>query len=227
MLKREIKKSILEIKERQEKLLIEQELVESRIMMIFESRSNIKNFKKLPKQKQQKMAYSLFEEIGYMEEQGLINEQVWDFLSKIFGNSIGGITQTIVEPLVDSLLSTLGLKGFFKDSLVSFLTKNPLRLGKALKSCEELTKLVAESLSEAVFMMIQRETGLSGQGYTFLRNTLLDTVKDTKFIQGLETQLSTTVCDLFEKMNDKASDVYGKLKTDMSEGGSLIGLMPK
>ena len=37
MLKKEIKKSILEAKERKEKLLIEQKLVESRIMMIIES----------------------------------------------------------------------------------------------------------------------------------------------------------------------------------------------
>ena len=73
MLKKEIKKSILETKERKEKLLIEQKLVESRIMMIIESKDNIKKFKTLSEEKQQKIAYSLFEEIGYLEEQGLIN----------------------------------------------------------------------------------------------------------------------------------------------------------
>jgi hypothetical protein len=205
MLKKEIKKSILETKEKKEKLLIEQKLVESRIMMIFESKSNIKNFKKLSEQKQQKMAYALFEEIGYLEEQGLMNEQVWDFLGKIFGNSIGGIAQTIVEP--------------------SFITSNPLRLAKALKSCEELTKLIAESLTEAVVMMIQREKGLSGQGYTFIRNALGGAVKDYKFVESLEKQLSSTVCSVFDKMNDKASDVYGKLKTSVSDGGGLNGLI--
>ena len=65
MLKKEIKKSILETKERKEKLLIEQKLVESRIMMIIESKDNIKKFKRLSEEKQQKMAYALFEEIGY------------------------------------------------------------------------------------------------------------------------------------------------------------------
>jgi hypothetical protein len=60
MLKKEIKKSILETKERKEKLLIEQKLVESRIMMIIESKDNIKKFKRLSEEKQQKMDYALF-----------------------------------------------------------------------------------------------------------------------------------------------------------------------
>ena len=225
MLKKEIKKSILETKERKEKLLIEQKLVESRIMMIIESKDNIKKFKTLSEEKQQKIAYSLFEEIGYLEEQGLMNEQVWDFLGKIFGNSLGGVAQTIVEPLVNSLLSSIGLGGYFKDFLVSFITSNPLRLAKALKSCEELTKLIAESLTEAVAMMIQREKGLSGEGYSFIRNALGGAVKDYKFIESLEKQLSSTVCSLFGKINDKASDVYGKLKTDISDGGGFGGLI--
>ena len=227
MLKKEIKKSILETKERKEKLLIEQKLVESRIMMIIESKDNIKKFKTLSEEKQQKMAYALFEEFGYLEEQGLMNEQVWDFLGKIFGNSLGGIAQTIVEPLVNSLLGSIGLGGYFKDFLVSFITSNPTRLAKALKSCDELTKLVAESLSEAVFMMIQRQQGLEGQGYTFLRNALGGAVKDTKFIQSIEGQIGGIVCQLFGKMNDKASGVYDKLKTDVTSGdlGGVGGLL--
>ena len=225
MLKKEIKKSILETKEKKDKLLIEQKLVESRIMMIIESKDNIKKFKRLSEEKQQKMAYALFEEIGYLEEQGLMNEQVWDFLGKIFGNSLGGIAQTIVEPLVNSILSAIGLGGYFKDFLVSLITTSPLRLAKALKSCEELTKLIAESLSEAVAMMIQNEKGLSGSGYTFIRNALGGAARDTKFIANLEKNLSSTVCSLFGKMNDKASDVYGKLKTDVSNGGGLGGLL--
>jgi hypothetical protein len=109
-----------------------------------------------------------------------------DFLGKIFGNSLSGVAQTIVEPMVNSLLSGIGLEGYFKDFLVSFITSNPTRLATALKSCDELTKLVAAALSEAVFMMIQRQQGLEGQGYTFLRNALGGAVKDYKFVESLE-----------------------------------------
>jgi len=227
MLKNKIKRSIIETKERKEKLLIEQRLVESRIMMIVESESNAKNFHSLSEEKQQKIMYSLLAEINYLDEQGMINEQLWDFLGKIFGNSFGGAVETIVEPLVNSLLSSLGLGGYFKNFLVSFITTNPLELAKALKSCEALTTLIANSLSEAVFMMIQKDKGLSGDGYTFIRNALGGVVKDTKFANSLEKQLSGIVCELFGKMNDKASGVYDKLKTGMADSGGLGGLLDK
>jgi len=227
MLKNKIKRSIIETKERKEKLLIEQKLVESRIMMIVESESNTKNFHRLSEEKQQKIMYSLLAEINYLDEQGMINEQLWDFLGKIFGNSFGGAVETIVEPMVNSLLSSLGLGGYFKNFLVSFITTNPLELAKALKSCEALTTLIANSLSEAVFMMIQKDKGLSGDGYTFIRNALGGVVKDTKFANSLEKQLSGIVCELFGKMNDKASGVYDKLKSGMADSGGLGGLLDK
>lgn len=225
MLDKNIKKAILETKEKKEKLLIEEKLVKGRIMMIFESQKNIDNFHSLSKVKQEKIAYKLLEEINYLQETNLLNEQLMDFLGKIFGNSLGGIFQTVAEPLVNSLLSGIGLGGYFKDFLVSFITTNPARLAKAMKSCEELTKLIAEALSEAVFMMIQRQQGLEGQGYTFLRNALGGAVKDYGFIQSIEKQISGIVCELFGKMNNKASGVYDKLKTDVTSGG-IGGLIP-
>ena len=227
MLQKKIKKSLIEAKNKKESILIEQKLIKNRIMMIFENEDNIKNFKSLPKSKREKIAYKLFEEINYLQETNILNEQLMDFLGKIFGNSLGGVAQTIVEPMVNSLLSGIGLEGYFKDFLVSFITSNPTRLATALKSCDELTKLVAEALSEAVFMMIQRQQGLEGQGYTFLRNALGGAVKDTKFIQSIEGQISGIVCQLFGKMNDKASGVYDKLKTDVTSGdlGGIGGLL--
>ena len=219
-----IKRSIIETKEKKEKLLIEQKLVESRIMMIVESESNAKNFHRLSEEKQQKMMYSLLEEIRYLDEQGMVNENLMDFLGKIFGNSFGSAVETIVEPLVNSILDSIGLGGYFKDFLVSSLTTNPLELSRALKSCNDLTKLVASSLSEAVFMMIQKDNGLSGSGHTFLKNALGGAVQDTKFSSTLEKQLSTVVCDLFGKMTNKASDVYDKLKTNISDSGGGVSL---
>jgi hypothetical protein len=225
MLQKKIKKSLIEAKNRKESILIEQKLIKNRIMMIVENEDNIKNFKSLPKSKQEKIAYKLFEEINYLQETNILNEQLMDFLGKIFGNAFGGIAQTIVEPMVNSLLSGIGLEGYFKDFLVSFITSNPTRLAKALKSCDELTKLVAESLSEAVFMMIQRQQGLEGQGYTFLRNALGGAVKDTAFIKSIETQISGIVCQMFGKMTDKASGVFDKLKSEDGSQG-LGGILP-
>ena len=68
MLEKQIKKAILEAKDNKEKFLIEENLVKSRILMIIESKDNIKNFNKLPKKKQEKIAYSLLEEINFLTE---------------------------------------------------------------------------------------------------------------------------------------------------------------
>jgi hypothetical protein len=225
MLKKDIKKSLIETKEKQEKLLIEQKLINSRIMMIIESKDNLKNFHLLSEEKKFKMSYSIFEEIGYIEEQGLMTEQVWDFLGKIFGSSVGSIAQTMVEPIVNSILSAMGLGGYFKDFLVSLFTKNPLKLAKALTNCEELTKLIAQSLAEAVAMMILRQQGLEGKGYAFLRNALGDVANDTKFAQNIEKQISGIVCGIFGKMNDKASNVYTKLKSSTGGESGIGGLL--
>ena len=224
MLKKDIKKVILETKEKKEKLLIEQKIVENRIMMIFESKENVQNFHLLSEGKKQKMAKALFEEISYLQEQGLLNEQLWDILKGIFGNSLGAATETLVEPLINSLLGAIGLgDSYFGKFIVSFITTNPLRLAKALKDCKELTKLIAESLGEAVVMMVQKQQGLEGQGYTFLRNALLGVLQDSAFAEKLEEQLSSIVCEIFGKMNDKASGVYDKLKTSITDNvGKLV-----
>ena len=216
MLEKNIKATLLEIKEKKESILIEQNLVKNRIMMIVESEDNIKNFKKLPKSKQTKIARKLVAEIGFLHESNILNEQdgLMGFLKGIFGNSLSGILQTIVEPMVNSLLSGLGLTGYFKDFLVSFITTNPLELAKALKSCEAMTSLVAQALSEGLAMMIMREQGLEGSGYTFLRNALGGAVKDTKFIESIESQISGIVCQLYDSMTGKASEVVDKLKPE-------------
>ncbi len=212
MLEKQIKKAILEAKDNKEKFLIEENLVRSRILMIVESETNIKNFHKLPKNKQEKIAYALLEEISFLNENNILNEQLMDVLGKLFGSSLSGIVQTVVEPLVDSLLGKLGLGGFFKDVLTSLLVSDPRRLALALKDCKELTKLVAESLSEALVKMLQKQTGLEGKGYDFMRNTLGDTIKETTFISKLENQLSGIVCGVFNGFNKKATDVYNKIK---------------
>jgi hypothetical protein len=212
MLEKQIKRAILEAKDNKEKSLIEENLVRSRILMIVESESNIKNFHKLPKKKQEKIANSLLEEISFLSENNILNEQLMDVLGKLFGNSLSGIVQTIVEPMVGSLLGKLGLGGFFKDFLTSFLVSDPKRLALALKDCKELTKLVAEALSEALVMMLQKQTGLEGQGYSFMRNALGGAIKETTFITNLENQLSGIVCGVFNGFNKKAADVYNKVK---------------
>lgn len=216
MLDKKIKKAILETKDNKEKLLIEENLVRTRIFAIVESKEVIDNFEFLPEGKKMKIANNLIEEIRFLDENNILNEQLMDFLGKMFGNSLSGVVQTAVEPIVNSILGGLGLSGFFKNALMSFMLKDPRRLAKALKSCNELTALVSEALVEALVMMVQEQQGLQGTGYTILRNTLLGAIQDTKVVIDLQDKLEGVVCDVYNNFNKKASGVYSKLKPEVA-----------
>jgi hypothetical protein len=217
MLKKQIKRAILEAKDNKEKSLIEENLVRSRILMIVESKEVIDNFEFLPEGKKMKIAKNLIEEIRFLDENNILNEQLMDFLGKMFGNSLSGIVQTAVEPIVNSILGGLGLSGFFKNALMSFIIKDPRRLARALKSCKELTALVSEALVEALVMMLQEQKGLQGTGYTILRNTLLGAIQDTKVVIELQDKLEDTVCGVYNNFNKKAADVYNKVKPALTK----------
>ena len=59
-LDKKIKKKLLETKEQKDKLIIEQEIVRSRFMMIFESEDNIKNWDSLSEEKNLKLVVNFY-----------------------------------------------------------------------------------------------------------------------------------------------------------------------
>ena len=226
MLKKDIKKKLVEVKEQKNTLLIEQKMVESRIMMIFENRENIDNFSSLPKSKQEKIIGKLIEEFQLLSQQDILNEQLGDFLGKIFGQSFSSILQTLVQPMVDSILAGLGMENsFFSKFLSSFIITKPTQLIRAFKDCRAMTELVAQAIVEAMAMTVQQEKGLQGAGYTILRNAIGGAIKETKFVTDLSDKLEDFVCEIYHKLTGKAQDVYKKLKTDVE--GDVTNVIPK
>jgi hypothetical protein len=214
-LNKEIKKALVEAKEQKERRLIGESLIKSKVMMIVESEYNLKNFDSLSKVKKRKIANGILKEIILSDDQ-LINEGLLDILGSLFGSSFSGLAQMIGEPIVNSILGALGMEdGYFKSVMISFFTKNWGRLAKALRGdCKELTGLVAESLVEGMVIQLANSKGMTGAGYTFLRNTLEDAIHSTSFIQGLENSLESTVCGLLNKFTGKATEVASKLKAE-------------
>lgn len=211
-MKKDIKKKLIEIKEKKNQLIVEQEIVENRIMMIFENKENIKNFENLPEEKKQKIAKSLMREISLMGEQEILSEQLGDFLKGIFGNSLQAVAQTMVEPLVNSILKGLGMENsFFSKFLTSFIITRPGKLLAAFRDCKAMTELVALALSEAMVQMVQEAQGLQGAGYTILRNALGGALQDTPFIKKLMVALEDFVCKVYHSLTGKAEKVYTNL----------------
>ncbi len=215
-MKKELRKALIEAKEKKEKRLIEETLVKSKIMMIVESEENIKNFDSLSESKKRKIAEGILREMILSDEQ-LLNESegLWGMISSLFGSSFSGLAQTIGEPIVNSILGALGMEdGYFKSVMISFFTKNLGRLAKALRGdCKELTGLVAESLVEGLVIQLSNTKGFTGPGYTFIRNTIADSIQSSGFVQSLEKSLESTVCSLLQKFTTKATEVVSNLKS--------------
>ena len=217
MLERNIRRAIVEAKERKETLLIEQQIIKSSIMIIVEDVNNIRNFKKLPKSKQEKLAFTLFREFAYLQNNLLITEEInfLDILKNLFGNVFGkSAIETIAEPLVDKILIAIGFKseGIVKKSVISLLTTDPRKLIAAFQDCHLMTKLLLESFAEGLLMKMQDEAQKGSMIYDYIRNTLGGKISELDFVNSLESKISEPVCSLFSKFSDNAKEIVTKLQ---------------
>lgn len=218
-MKHRIKKRLLEVKERKENLLIERTMIEKRFSFLIESFGQFEDHRNLSENKKQILSAKILREIHILQKNNLISEQEFltDILKNLFkGFGFGAIEGIIVEPFVNTLLSKLGLGGYFKNFLVSFFSTNPSRIVEAFKSCENLVKLVSEALVEATFMMIQQNKDMSGVGYDVLRNAIGKTIKETTFVKEIQKGISTIVCDSFDDIYEKAKEILSKVDTAKS-----------
>lgn len=213
MLNKDIKKAILETKDKKEKLLIEQNLVESRIMLIFESKDNISNFNKLNKKTKDKISDSLIREFHFFSKNDILNEGLMDIIGQLFGkNPFSNIIEVVVEKMVNNVLTKLGMgDGFFKNFIVSFIASDPRKFAASLKDCNTLSTLITDAVSEAIVKMMQESIGAKGGIYDYIRNSLGDAITGTQFKQNIQKSINSIVCGVFSNITNKAGDVLGKL----------------
>ena len=230
-LDKKIKKKLLETKEQKDRLIIEQEIVRSRFMMIFEGEENIKNWENLSEEKKFKISCKFLQEISFQQQNGVINEQFMDIIKNIFGSSIGGgLGQAVLEPAVSWILSGLGMESntFIKKFVVSFLTKKE-GFWNYLKDCRTLTKGVAEAIAEATFIQAQQSTGYGGFWMDVVRNTLGDWLSpknDSGFVGGIEKKIEDKICGYWNKATGNAKNVLTKLKGEESKQPQVATTSP-
>jgi hypothetical protein len=212
-LNKQIRRTILETKEQKEKFLIEQSLVKKRIEMIVGNVKTIDDYNSLSEAKQLKLNFVILQELSFLQENSLINEQA-DFgsiIKDLFGGLFGSGVETIAEPVLGKILESLGFTGQLKNFIVSFITSKPSELINAMKDCKVLTKLISESIVESIAMSMMEEQGASGKGPALLRNLIGGAIKSNSFVVQLESQLSTTICGLFNQFTQNAKAIQDKI----------------
>jgi len=220
MLEKKIKKSLIEIKEQKERLLIEERIVKDRVSILFEGIDSEEDFNKLTKKQKLNLSVKFLHEVSYLQNTGLINEQNFgDILKSLFGGLFGNVIQTIVEPMLEKILVPLFGKGYITNFVISMLTKNTAEFIRAINDCQLMTKLVAQSISESIFKQVMDSKGLDAPGYVFLRNSMGDVLTGTEFVKSIEGKIGDSVCNILGKFTGNATKVAEKLK---STGGSVI-----
>ena len=215
MLERKVRKSLMEVREQKERDLIKENLVKTRLSVLAESIKSKGDFNLLSENKQIQLSFNILQELSYLESSGLLSEaDLSGSLNSIFGGFFGNATQTFFEPIIKKFIVPLFGEGFMTNFIVSYLTTRPSDVIKSFSDCQLLTKLIAQSIVEAMTMSLQRQKGWDGAGYGFIRNTLGGVIEGTQFIQGIEKGISSTVCGLFDKFADNAEKVKSKLATD-------------
>jgi hypothetical protein len=217
MLEKKVRNYLIEAKERKEKLLIEEKLIKNRISMIFEGVKSEKDFKSLSEKKQIKITLKFIQEVVFLQKNGLmVEQQLGNLMSKLFGNGLGNLTQTMFEPIIRKILKPLFGEGFFTDFLVSYLTSRPSDIVKSFNDCKLMTNLISKGISESIVMQIQKNANLTGPGYNFIRNTVGDVLSGTEFVTKIEDGLENIVCGILNEFTGKAEKVMYKLKSGLT-----------
>ena len=159
------------------------------------------------------------QEIAYLKELGvdddlLITEGgIWDLLGSIFGTGMSAGSETIFEALLSSLLKKLGFTGFIADAVVFFFSRHPSKIFESFKDCNALSKNLAQAITEAYIIKLQREYNVSGKGMDFIRNALMETLENSDFGAKLADQFAQFVCGFYNTIAGKGKEVMSAINT--------------
>lgn len=219
-LNKKIKKSLIEVKEKKEKRLIEESLIKNRFYTLLEGIECEKDFKSLSDKKQFNLSVKFIQEMSYLNSVGFINEEqdnLKDILTKMFGKSFNSIAETMVEPFVKNMLLGLEFKeGFVKNFLVSYLTSKPSEIIRGFNDCRIISKLISEGIVESMVISTQKKENYNGFGYDLMRNELGGMLKSFEFIKKIEQGVEGKVCSIIDNLIKNTKSVVEKLKPVMN-----------
>lgn len=216
-MKKQIRKAVLEAKQKKDILILETELVKKRFDFILKDIKSKEDYMALSENKKIKLLFTIANE--YNQLNAIIVSEQFDlggFLKSIFGNLFGSSVETVAEPFVNRILSAIGLSGYWKNVLISFFTSNPSEFFQAFSDCKMMTKLVTRSLVEGLVMNLKGQMGVGGMFADWVRNLLGDSIREIEFVKKLEDNMSEVVCSLFSKFGENASQLSQTLSPILS-----------
>jgi hypothetical protein len=206
-----IKKKLVEAKAKKENDTIGKQLIENRLKMIVESIKKQGNI--VEKKNLEKVSLEFINELKELNNQGLINENLSDSLKNIFGTGLETMPQKFFEVIFDRILTKLGLNDVaLKNALVDSSKNNPTEIVNSFKDCESMTELIAKTITDILYMNLQSEKNLKGQGWNLIRNILGQEIKKEEFLKNIKTNLNSAVCQEFSNLTSNSQNLLSKIK---------------
>jgi len=206
-----IKKKLVEAKTKKENDTIGKQLIENRLKMIVESIKKQGNI--VEKKNLEKVSLEFINELKELNNQGLINENLSDSLKNIFGTGLETMPQKFFEVIFDRILTKLGLNDVaLKNALVDSSKNNPTEIVNSFKDCESMTELIAKTITDILYMNLQSEKNLKGQGWNLIRNILGQEIKKEEFLKNIKTNLNSAVCQEFSNLTSNSQNLLSKIK---------------
>jgi hypothetical protein len=219
MLNEIIKKSLVETKEKKQRILQESKIIKTRFKMILES-GNYKSKKGI-----EDVYVSILSEMIYLHKQNFDSklmsesaEHVFGVLGNLFDKPKSHIIDSFKEKGVEWILNKLGLEEntYLKNYLVTTLgNTSTADVPKLFTDCNFLTRKMAESVPEAYLRQLEYEKGMGTNFMDIVRNGLFDVIKTSDLTERLESNLSSIICPLVDRMSSKFSEKLNNMRSSL------------
>ena len=214
MLEKKIRYHLTEAKERKERKLIEEYLIKNRLSMVLGNVKSFGEFNKLSEDKKLKLSVKFLQELSFLSENNLLVEQnLNSVLNSIYGKSFGNISETVFEPFLEKILSSLEFnQGYMRNFLITYLTSRQTEIIESFNDCKLLANFIAGGIVEGIAKTSQENKGYSGVGYDIIKNSMGGLVHNIEFVDDISKKIEAIICSLLSKITRNAQSVAEKLK---------------
>jgi len=200
-----VKEVLNETKVLKENRLILEKICESRLKIVSE---NMDDFENMSRVRKIKFGFRFLKESSELLELGLIKENLTDIFQNLYGKSMEDMIGAISEPLLISLLTKIGLDEDLKGKVLTNIQSKGTEIIPSMGDCKFLTNFISAAISEELTKKMNTENIIQSD---VVNTSLMDTLKNSSFLENLNSKLESSVCELYDKFTENAKNLVVRM----------------
>lgn len=200
-----VKNVLSETIQLKENKLILEKICENRLKVVLE---NLNDFNTASRVKKVRLGFRFLKEASELLEMGVVNENLADIFQGLYGKSMEGIIGSISEPLLNSLMTKIGLDGDLKEKVMSNIQAKGSQIIPSMNDCKLLSKFISVAISEEITKKLDTENVIKSD---LVNTSVIDTLKNDSFLEILNSKLESLICELYEKFTENAKNLVVRM----------------